>query len=1506
MSDADSSTISPRLEWLSGPLAGQKMELAPGYLIVGREPACCQVLIEADVVSRRHASLEADGAGEVTLVDLASTNGTFVNGTRISRRALQDGDLVSFGPDGAAGCVFRAMRALAASPAPDSTRAALPVTAASPVVPAVGPDGSQTTDQTDAPPRPVEQSAPLDGPAVAEAEATVVLPANAKWPAGAEAAAVAPAINVGVGGDAATAFGQPLPVRPFAPPPVPALIAEQPTKVLTDTPEMDAPANDGAPREARPAEGGAVGTDARAAAGEGFVKESARVCADCGAELGDGARFCTRCGKETASRTPVAPVAEPNPPTMRSSLMPKQKNGEKKNGEKQPRPSGMPQKMRDIVRNLNGLMDDYNQTLARLAKQRDEALAQAAQKLEDAKRHYETDVAGNDAKLKSEEAEADRVKNEVDNKKGAALSHLSQQNVSPPYQSSLSLSGRTSSANGLVEARNQLGEIDRRLTALRHMEKPKNSGKMIATFGIIGFFISICAATGAGSGAVFLVINLLATGVPAIIALVSHSSVTSAMQDQYDYLLAEAERAFDFLKSFREQAKEQHRLEVSRLGERMKQAHSDYKQAVAAAEKRYKTELDDYTSKTNVKIGDAKAVCASFYAETGFAGLRWDETGWAGWGAADSPLPSSCLGSLESPQFGFSVPAMLSFNDAKGGRCLLLKATGKQKERANLAVQSVMLRLLANVPPGKVLFTLIDPVGLGQNVAPFMPLADFEEKLITSRAWTEPRHIEEQLSKLTEHMENVIQKYLRNDYATIEEYNESAGEVAEPYRVLVVLDFPVNFSDEAARRLVSIARNGPRCGVYTIIIRDTAKEKPHGFNFADLEQAANVIEYGNGNGARPAAAGKNGDAFVWRDSDIERYSVSLDAPPRAELFKAIIEVVGEKSKDAMRVEVPFDRLLEMSGLTREARWHGSACDKLQVPLGPSGAKKVQYLTFGKGTEHHAVVIGMPGSGKSNLMHIIVTSLAMIYPPEEVQLYLIDFKQGVEFKRYAQVRLPHAKVIAIESEREFGLSVLKGLDEELHRRGESFRRVGVNAIGDYRKSFPDERLPRVLLLVDEFQEFFSYDDNIGREANLLLDRLIRQGRYAGIHVMLGSQSLANRSALPSSTLGQVGIRIALKCSESDARQIMADDNPQARLLSRPGEAIYNAASGLIEGNNFFQVALFTEEDRQARLDEICALAAEAESRDGVSLERPIIFEGNEPSRLEECAPLCGLLGRADYEDAGKSKDLWLGEPVAIRPPTSARLRRQGASNLLIVTRDEEEGVGMLTAALLSLAAQVPPSGARFLFVDLSTADSPWSSLAEDLADVLPHKLEILGRRDVPGAVKELAALVSRRAGGEGETSRDDGGEVYFIIQGLHRARDLREEEARGRGYLDREERGQSVPELFAMLLREGPECGVHVLAWCDAYANVRRSVGRGLNEFALRVAGAMSEEDSRGLLDEAAASKLDKPHRAIFFDDERPGRLEKFRPYAIPERGWLEGAARALRDRAGKYRTTSGG
>jgi DNA segregation ATPase FtsK/SpoIIIE-like protein len=124
---------------------------------------------------------------------------------------------------------------------------------------------------------------------------------------------------------------------------------------------------------------------------------------------------------------------------------------------------------------------------------------------------------------------------------------------------------------------------------------------------------------------------------------------------------------------------------------------------------------------------------------------------------------------------------------------------------------------------------------------------------------------------------------------------------------------------------------------------------------------------------------------------------------------------------------------------------------LRIAIGRTGATKLQELAIGKGTRQHALFAGKTGSGKSTLFHVMITNLALSCSPDEVEFYLIDFKKGVEFKCYGSKKLPHARVVAIESDREFGLSVLQRLDEELKRRGELFRDEGVQDLSAYRNS-----------------------------------------------------------------------------------------------------------------------------------------------------------------------------------------------------------------------------------------------------------------------------------------------------------------------------------------------------------------------------------------------------------------------------------------------------------------------
>lgn len=792
------------------------------------------------------------------------------------------------------------------------------------------------------------------------------------------------------------------------------------------------------------------------------------------------------------------------------------------------------------------------------------------------------------------------------------------------------------------------------------------------------------------------------------------------------------------------------------------------------------------------------------------------------------------------------------------------------------AATALFCRMLRQVPAGKIKFTLIDPIGLGRSFADSLKLGDYDETLISSKVWSDKEHVKRRLKDLMEHIETVTQKYLRNDYENIEAYNASAEEIAEPYRVLLIADLSDAVDEEIFRDLVRVVQNGPRCGVFVCVHYNEKKPLPYGVSLDVLRPFSIELERSVGRSCRVAVQQASGILPEPKSAVTEEPALhfEFDAPPTQKLVAEIVDAFGKGAQSAKRVEVPYPSIFrQRKAKDGQSIWWGeNSTHGLAIPMGPSGATRIEEIVFGRGTSHSALVVGRPGSGKSNLLHVVITALARLYSPVEVELYLIDFKKGVEFKQYADHRLPHARVIAIESEREFGINILSALDKELARRGEIFRSIGANSVGEYRAK-RSEALPRILLVVDEFQEFFSKEDKIKREAALLFDRLVRQGRAFGIHLILATQSLAN-AGLERSTQDQMAIRIALQCSESDSRLILADDNLAARRLSRPGEAIYNDAAGLVEGNKPFQVALFSEADRDRELSATRA-KADAEGYGHLDL---VIFEGHEPARISGCRPLWRALSGAEQIWRGSSA--WIGEPVSLSPPVSLSFARSAGHNALILSRDEDVAAGLACATIVGMIA-TSADAIRFGVVDLSSSEGRWPNTFTRLSALTPEGIPIVGRRDMANLIEGCAREVSRRT----ESGAIGQPEFFVFIIGLHRARDLRpsDNDFPSLAMGDPSKQDKSPRENLAVILRDGPEVGIHVVMTCDTFANLERIVERSvLREIGFRMSGPLSAQDSQRLFDDQVAAGIDKPHRMVLYEDDKVGVFQLFRPYVLDE------------------------
>jgi hypothetical protein len=362
-----------------------------------------------------------------------------------------------------------------------------------------------------------------------------------------------------------------------------------------------------------------------------------------------------------------------------------------------------------------------------------------------------------------------------------------------------------------------------------------------------------------------------------------------------------------------------------------------------------------------------------------------------------------------------------------------------------------------------------------------------------------------------------------------------------------------------------------------------------------------------------------------------------------------------------------------------------------------------------------------------------------------------------------------------------------------------------------------------------------------------------------------------------------IRVALQCNEADDYLIMDDNNPAPRLLSRPGEGIYNDAAGAIEGNSPFQVVWLSDSERDVRLDEIHALVEQRHAH----YSSPIVFEGNAPAALRENDVLRQVLDTPPTVSPPVAR-AWLGAPNSIKGPTEANFLRQSGNHLLIVGQRDEAALNMLALSMLAIAAQYPLGTAKFVLIQSTTPGSQDAELLDRIVASLPHPVSVSRGPEIPQIMSDLAAELKARSSGE---VGPDAPAIFVLIHGLHRFKKLRQEDDFSFS-MSGEDSGPNPGASFAELITEGSSFGIHLLVSIDTLNNVNRSMSRkALSEFEMRVVFQMSANDSASLIDSPKASNLGL-HRALFYN-EQAGTLETFRPYATPDAAWLTEAAARL-------------
>ncbi|MGL2522544.1 FtsK/SpoIIIE domain-containing protein [Helicobacter pylori] len=451
-----------------------------------------------------------------------------------------------------------------------------------------------------------------------------------------------------------------------------------------------------------------------------------------------------------------------------------------------------------------------------------------------------------------------------------------------------------------------------------------------------------------------------------------------------------------------------------------------------------------------------------------------------------------------------------------------------EHEKDGQFLREMLMRLLSSAPLVQLEVILIDALSLGGifNLARRLLNKD-NDFIYQQRILTESKQIEEALKHLYEYLKVNLQEKLAG-YRDFAHYNEEK-EDRLPLKALFLSGVDA-LSQNALYYLEKIMRFGSKNGVLSFVNLESEKNNK---SAEDLKKHAEFF--------------KDTTSFErLKYLNVEIVNDQGIKSQHMQDFADKIKAYYRKKKEVKR---------ELKDLQEDKEfWTKSSQYKVSVPVGWDINHKKVCFKIGK-EQNHTLICDHSGSGKSNFLHVLIQNLAFYYDPDEVQLFLLDYKEGVEFNAYVtDPALEHAKLVSVASSISYGITFLKWLCDEMQKRADRFKQFKVKDLSDYRKH---EKMARLIVVIDEFQVLFSdKSTQVKGSVERSLNTLLKKGRSYGVHLVLATQTM-HGGEIDSSFKAQIANRIALPMDAEDSTKILDDD--AACEIQKP-EGIFNNNGG----------------------------------------------------------------------------------------------------------------------------------------------------------------------------------------------------------------------------------------------------------------------------------------------------------------------------------------------------------
>lgn len=426
---------------------------------------------------------------------------------------------------------------------------------------------------------------------------------------------------------------------------------------------------------------------------------------------------------------------------------------------------------------------------------------------------------------------------------------------------------------------------------------------------------------------------------------------------------------------------------------------------------------------------------------------------------------------------------------------------------------------------------IYDPQDLGKDFAEFLG----QETRIKDLISVKTDKIGDILTELRAYVTTNIRKCGQRTLDDLNKEAEEKGMITTDYKLLVIMSGAgKSFEDE---NNVALLENCHKYGVHVWIYNEEPLPHTHFFK-----------------------------------SPYDLPSIKAPLPYSFELGAHVTDTFARTVENSKDGAIDYITSIQEKYIPREkwGTWSTNKGIDLNFGLADGDPSKGYPMVLGDANVH-LLMAGQSGAGKSAAINQMLLSLLCKYSPNELMLVMIDFK-NVEFSTFTKPDpkstgklsiIPHARIMAGTKDGEYALSIFDFLIAEMERRQKVFGAVNQKKLEDYNnlmteQGHPEKRLPRILLLIDEFQVMFTEVDRaIVDKIQDRIRSLAKLARAFGCHMWFTSQSMSG--TMSNDVKANFSMRAALRCTKEVSSEIIGN-GAAGEIKAKFGYLITNDSTG----------------------------------------------------------------------------------------------------------------------------------------------------------------------------------------------------------------------------------------------------------------------------------------------------------------------------------------------------------